>query len=244
MNNILVTGAAGFIGSALVSKLHSDGNNVLQFVRSSTSEELDDCLRKADFIFHLAGEVRPDSNAESFIESNTGLTDLIVSRLTELKLSTPVVFSSTVHAIHPKNSYGETKRQSEELLEQYSLSANAPVTIYRLPHMFGEGCKPNYNSVITTWIYNLIHGLDIVVYDRDIEMTYCYVGDLVQDCVNLISSKLTGCQFLEPSIVYPVSLGEVVDLLIRIHNETEEKKGEADAFSKRVLSTYLSYQKG
>ena len=243
MNNILVTGSAGFIGSALVSELQSAGYKVLPFVRSSTPEDLDDYLKRADFIFHFAGEVRPDSSDERFVESNTGLTALIVNRLSELKLSTPVVFSSTVHAINPKNLYGETKRQSEELLEEYSASANAPVSIFRLPHMFGEGCKPNYNSVISTWIYNLIHDLEIVVYDREIAMTYCYVGDFVQDCIKLLSSQLTGCQFLEPSLVFPVSLGKVVDLLNRIHNEGVEREEGIDAFSERVLSTYLSYQK-
>ncbi|MEM5534783.1 NAD-dependent epimerase/dehydratase family protein [Neptuniibacter pectenicola] len=243
MTNILVTGAAGFIGSALVSVLSSNGYNVLSFVRSSTAAELDDCLQKADFIFHLAGEVRPDSSEESFIESNTGLTALIVNRLMELNLSTPVVFSSTVHAIQPKNAYGQTKRQSEELLEHYARSTNAPVIIFRLPHMFGEGCKPNYNSVISTWIYNLVHDLDVVIYDRKVMMNYCYIGDFIQDCLALLSSKPTGCQFLAPSVVFPISLGDVFDLLHKIHIEAPDRGGISDAFSERLFSTYLSYQK-
>lgn len=243
MTNILVTGAAGFIGSALVSALSSNGYNVLSFGRSNTAEELDGCLKKADFIFHLAGEVRPDSSDESFIESNTGLTALIVNRLMELNLSTPVVFSSTVHAIQPKNAYGQTKRQSEELLEHYARSTNAPVIIFRLPHMFGEGCKPNYNSVISTWIYNLVHDLDIVIYDRGISMTYCYIGDLIDEFLSVIKQvpEREVINYIKLNKIYKTSLGEVADLLYDFHRGGVPVDGSS--FSSKLYKVYLSYRR-
>ena len=68
--NILVTGAKGMVGTALVNNLKNvqDGKNrtrpelhideIYEYDLSSTPEELDEYCRKADFVFNLAGARR------------------------------------------------------------------------------------------------------------------------------------------------------------------------------------------
>ena len=65
--NILVTGSAGFVGKNLVENLKNirDGKNrthpelnideIYEFDRSNTLDELDAYCQKCDFVFHLAG---------------------------------------------------------------------------------------------------------------------------------------------------------------------------------------------
>ena len=75
--NILVTGAKGMVGTALVNKLKNirDGKNktrnikvdeIYEFDLNNTEAELDEYCSKADFVFNLAGVNRPE-NQEDFI---------------------------------------------------------------------------------------------------------------------------------------------------------------------------------
>ena len=71
--NILVTGAKGMVGTALVNNLKNirDGKNktrpnlqieeIFEYDLDSTPAELDGYCQKADFVFNLAGVNRPES---------------------------------------------------------------------------------------------------------------------------------------------------------------------------------------
>ena len=81
--NILVTGAKGMVGTALCNNLKNirDGKNktrpaldikeIYEYDLDSTSEELDEYCRRADFVFNLAGVNRPE-NPEDFMKGNFG----------------------------------------------------------------------------------------------------------------------------------------------------------------------------
>ena len=69
---ILVTGARGFIGKNLVRRLLNAGyDDILEYVRESTEEELKRYCEEAEFVFHLAGVNRPESTQE-FWDGNDG----------------------------------------------------------------------------------------------------------------------------------------------------------------------------
>ena len=87
--NILVTGAKGMVGTALCNNLKNirDGKNktrpaldikeIYEYDLDSTSEELDEYCRRADFVFNLAGVNRPE-NPEDFMKGNFGFaSDLL-----------------------------------------------------------------------------------------------------------------------------------------------------------------------
>lgn len=78
---ILVTGAAGFIGRNLVFRLKEAGyNELITIDRNSSLADLEQGLKQADFIFHLAGVNRPVKECE-FEEGNSNLTQQIVDIL-------------------------------------------------------------------------------------------------------------------------------------------------------------------
>ena len=160
-----------------------------KFNRNDSEASLEESISKCDFIIHLAGEVRPNSSDDEFKNSNILLTSLILEILKKQNKIVPILLTSTIHAKLLKNEYGKTKRESEILLEDYAKNNNTNCFIYRLPHVFGEECKPNYNSVVSTWIYNSLNDLEINVFDRNIEMHYVYVQDIVDEFLSILEKK-------------------------------------------------------
>lgn len=242
MVNALITGSRGFLGTVLRSKLVSLPNvELLEFNREHSETELFGVLEQADIIFHLAGEVRPQSQDSEFELSNTQLTDKICAILEVLSKRTPIVFASTVHAKQPKNAYGFSKQRAEERLRIYSENNGAPVIIYRLPHMFGPGCKPHYNSVISTWMYELSRGQEINVFDRSIQMTYVYSLDLMDDWIKYLGAKITELfQSPPPPISYNATLGEIEDVLRKFSEQGEFERNSL--FETKLYETYLTYR--
>lgn len=242
---ILVTGSKGFLGKHLIKVLSShEEYRVYEYTRQSTLEELEAIIDGVDFIFHLAGEVNPKSTEEAFFEKNVTLTQELIDVLKSRGLKIPILLASSIHAENPKNVYGVTKKESEEIILQYRLEQKIPVYIYRLFHLFGEGCKPNYNSVISAWMYNAIRDLEIQVYDRCIAMHYSYVQDVVNEFIaHLDTFTTSSTSFFKPSLVYDTTLGEVVDNINEfkhnIHNPFY--RIEENSFKQKLFTTYQDY---
>ena len=243
MLNILVTGSKGFIGKNLLKKLDSKHFNILEFTRDDSLETLEKQILQSDFIVHLAGEVRPDSSNDDFKSSNTLLTQTIIDKLKQNNKHIPILMASTIHAKLLKNDYGKTKREAEVLVENYSKETKTKCFIYRLPHVFGESCKPNYNSVISTWIYNSINDLEINCFDRAIEMHYVYVQDIVDEFLSIIKSQVSEELYIEPKNVYQTNLGEVVDLLTEFKQniKNDNYKAYDEDFKQKLFNTYIDY---
>ena len=242
MFNVLVTGSEGFIGKNLIQKLDKDSVNILTFSKQDTVDDLKRKLFLSDFIYHFAGEVRPNSSAESFEYANVTLTKTIVEILTEYDKKTSILLTSSIHAKLLKNDYGKTKRESEKLIEKYSKKSNVPCFIYRLPHVFGEGCKINYNSVVSTWIYNSINNLEINVFNRDISMTYVYVQDIVDVFIEKLSINKDGL-YQNITTVYHTTLGDIVDYLEEFKENIENPSFEIidNDFKEKLFNTYKNY---
>ena len=243
MINILVTGSKGFIGKNLLKKLNSKDFNILEFNRNDTLETLEKQIMQSDFIVHLAGEVRPSSSSDDFKSSNILLTQNIVDFLKKHNKNIPILMASTIHAKLLKNEYGKTKREAELLVENYLKEISIKSFIYRLPHVFGEECKPNYNSVISTWIHNSINDLEINCFDRNFEMHYVYVQDIVDDFISIIEIKVSKDIYIEPKKVYETTLGEVVNLLteFKANIKSKDYKIINSEFKQKLYNTYLDY---
>jgi UDP-2-acetamido-2,6-beta-L-arabino-hexul-4-ose reductase len=237
MLNILVTGSKGFIGKNLLKKLDNLQNiNILEFNRNDTEIYLEECILKSDFIIHLAGE---------FKNSNVLLTSLILEILKKQNKIVPILLTSTIHAKLLRNEYGKTKRESELLIENYSNEFNVNCFIYRLPHVFGEECKPNYNSVITTWIYNSINDLEINVFDRNIEMHYVYVQDVVDEFLSILEIEKNSEIYIEPKKIYQTTLGEVVDFIneFKVNILNKDYYINNNEFKQKLFQTYQDYKR-
>lgn len=264
MNKILVTGSNGFVGKNIVVALNElKKYEVLTIDRQNSEEELKQATLNADFIVHLAGVNRPKETSE-FYEGNGGLTEKIVSFLKDENKNTPILITSSTHA-EIDNDYGKSKKQSEDALIKYSDECNAKVYIFRLPNLFGKWCKPNYNSAVTTFCYNIAHDLDVWVNDPSIELSLVYIDDVVESIVECIkywnminlneineevALTTTGSNcvqidkyYYEVTTVYKRTLGNIVDSLKMFRNMRKSLliPDLSDGFNKALYSTYLTY---
>ena len=269
---VLVTGARGFVGKNLCAQLGNIktgkakcyGNLVIDEVYEydidSTFEQLDAWCKDCDFVFNLAGVNRPQDPRE-FMEGNFSFAIVLLNTLKKHNNNCPVMISSSIQATlagrFVTSEYGKSKKAGEELMFQYGEETGARVLVYRFPNLYGKWCRPNYNSAIATFCYNIANDLPITVNDPTVDMELLYIDDLVEEMICALKSEEHHCEFdgvetvftpegryCAAPITHHVKLGEIVDLL---HKFAEMPKTlmipeiPADSFAKRLYSTFLSY---
>ncbi len=253
---VLITGARGFIAKNLIATLENitagkDGTYCLseeislyKYSRDLGKETLQVFCRDCDFVFYLAGVNRP-RDPDEYWEGNVLLLKYMLEALKDQMNCCPIMYASSIHA-ESKNPYGESKRAGEELLYQYSKDTGVPVYIYRLPNVFGKWSRPNYNSVVATFCYNLARDLPIQIHQPEKKLELVYIDDVVRTLVNLLSVVEHGDMKNPISMkdIYHVSLQEIADLLAsfkrsRVDGQIPDMK--AESFSQRLYSTYLTY---
>lgn len=189
MKTVLVTGSAGFIGKNLCAQLELDQDvKVLTFDKDNTIDNLKDHLEIADFIFHLAGVNRPIDEKE-FDTGNRGLTEEIITILKSKKKKTPLLMTSSIQA-ELDNPYGKSKKAAEEAIFSFAKNNKSKAYIYRLPNVFGKWCRPNYNSVVATFCYNISHDLPITISNPANEITLVYIDDIICDFIKALDGKI------------------------------------------------------
>lgn len=237
---VLVTGANGFIGKNLCVYLERLENiEVLKYDKDNTFEDLENNIKDADFIFHLAGVNRPTEVSE-FYEGNSNLTKNLVDLLNRYKKDIPLVFTSSIQA-ELDNDYGKSKKEAEDYLKSNYKNA----ILFRLHNVFGKWCRPNYNSVVATFCYNISHNLDITINDPNKEIELVYIDDVCETFIDTIKSN---DKYFKNDINYidtrkTITLKELSDLLYSFKDNMNSiytpKTG--DSFIKKLFATYVSY---
>ena len=130
-------------------------------------------VKDCNFVFHLAGVNRP-KNIEEFYEGNTNFTELLCASLESHNNNCPILISSSIQA-KKSNDYGKSKKEGEQILIKHAMNNDSKVYIYRLANLFGKWCKPNYNSVVATWCYNIAHDKDIQINNPNAKIELCKI---------------------------------------------------------------------
>lgn len=240
---ILVTGAAGFIGKNLVAQLRGAGYTaVYTYDKTTDPALLDAYTADCTFVFHLAGVNRPEDPAE-FTAGNCGFTAALLDSLRRNGNLAPVLFASSIQA-ERDNPYGNSKRAAEEMLAAYARETDAPVLIYRLPNVFGKWCRPQYNSVVATFCYNIARDLPIQIHDPAVELQLVYIDDVAAEFLRALEGEPTrDGAFCRVPVSHRATLGQIAALLrsFRASRVNRETPNVGDPLSKKLYSTYLSY---
>ena len=239
---VLVTGANGFVGKNLVATLKTLGYEFFCYGRSNTLEELKDYASQCDVVVHLAGVNRPE-RVSDFYEGNASFTEVLVNTLESVNNIVPIIASSSIQAAKD-NDYGKSKLMGEDILQAYSQRNDVSITIYRFTNLYGKWSKPNYNSVIATWSYNIARDLDVVMNDPRVEISLNYIDDVVHELIRAINGTahiVDGFGVVEA--VDTVSLQTIYDLLVSFKESRVNfiVPNLETRFSKNLYSTYLSY---
>lgn len=270
--NILVTGANGFAGRNLVENLLNIKNlknrtrpnlkidEIYCYDIGNTSEELDEYCKKADFVFNFAGVNRPDDTSE-FMRGNVGFLETLLDSLRRNNSSAPIMLSSSVQASlsgrYAGSVYGQSKLAGENLLISYGEIKGVKTLVYRFPNLFGKWCRPNYNSAVATFCYNIARDMPVTVNDEKTELELLYIDDLVEEMLDALEGKEHRCRFDSLDVIpdtagaycycpvtHRASLGEIVNYL----NEFSAQPSTLvmpeipdGSFKKKLYSTFLSY---
>lgn len=268
---ILVTGAKGFVGKNLVCALNNlkDGKDrtrpnikideIYRYDVDGTPAELDEYCKNADFLFNLAGVNRPKDPSE-FKAGNFGFASELLATLKKHGNKCPVMLSSSVQATligRYDGEYGRSKKAGEDLFFDYSKETGAKVLVYRFPNLFGKWCRPNYNSAVATFCYNIANDLPITVTDRAITLELLYIDDLVAEMLDALENAEHRCEFDGLTAIetkngrfcfvpttHKASLGEITDLLAEFKAQPQSllmPEIPDNSFAKKLYSTYLSY---
>ncbi|MFH0736059.1 MAG: NAD-dependent epimerase/dehydratase family protein [bacterium] len=244
MKKILITGSKGFIGKNLYIRLmETKEYQIIEFDLGNTIDELEENIKQADFIVHLAGSNRPKDISE-YTEVNFGFTEIILNIIKKNRLTIPVIFSSSTQA-ELDNPYGKSKLAAEELLINYGIEQKLNFYILRLTNVFGKWCRPNYNSAVSTFCNNIAKDLPIRVDNSESILNLVYIDDVVNKIIELINSNNihNPNNSIEVLPNYSVTLGDLVSLIksFKESRNTLLLPDVSDEFVKKLYTTYLSY---
>ncbi len=199
---ILVTGAKGMVGTALVNNLKNirDGKNktrpnihIDDIYEYDLGDEakLDEFCSKCDFVFNLAGVNRPEKT-EDFMKGNFGFASTLLGCLKKHNNKATIMLSSSIQATlsgrFGDSEYGRSKLAGEELFFDYGKECGVKVAVYRFPNLMGHS-RPKYNSAVATFCWAVANDQEVTVNDRNTELELLYIDDLVEGMFDLLEGK-------------------------------------------------------
>ena len=269
--NVLITGAAGFVGKNLAAALRNikEGKDkthpnlsieeIYLYDIDSAPDLLETACEKADFVFNLAGVNRPKDPAE-FMQGNFGFASTLLDTLKKYHNTCPVMIASSIQSTcigRYDTDYGRSKKAGEDLIFAYGQETGTRVLVYRFPNLFGKWCRPNYNSAVATFCNNIANDLPITVNDPSVELELLYIDDLIDEMILALEGKEHHCEFdgvqtiiqengryCVAPVTHRVTLGEIVDLLHSFSQQPQTlvmPEIPHNSFAKKLYSTYLSY---
>ncbi|HAF06933.1 MAG: NAD-dependent epimerase/dehydratase [candidate division TA06 bacterium 32_111] len=243
MKTILITGANGFVGKNLIAGLnHLKDIKILKYDIENNEDDLKEFLKQSDIIIHLLGVNRPKDEKE-FFTGNYEFTKMMTDHLICIKKKTTIVMTSSIQ-VELDNPYGKSKKMGEDALIEYAKKTGAKVFIYRLQNLFGKWGRPNYNSVIATFCYNIARDLPIQISNRENEVEFLYIDDVVNEFVKIVNDeKEYNGFYYKIDKGFRKKLGEIADKIYEFKKIRENLMlpDFSDPFTRYLYSTYISY---
>jgi len=252
MKNVLVIGASGALGTALLNELKKNGSwNLFTAGRTKTpgtnsiecdilsKAELSDTyeIAKPDLIFNLAAAF--SDNLEEAYPINVGTAkNLLDLSLSSPKKSRVVLIGSAAeygvvrqdenpisenHVLYPVSAYGVTKAWQTQMMGMYA-SQGADVVCARIFNLIGPGISERlFAGKIRAQIEKYIKGECTVINTGPLSAIRDYIST-TEAAAQLVTIAQNG----KSGEVYHVGSGEPVSMRDLLKNELE-KSGIADA---------------
>ncbi|MCK4545465.1 NAD-dependent epimerase/dehydratase family protein [candidate division WOR-3 bacterium] len=189
MMKIGITGQSGFMGTHLYNYLGLQKNvERIEFKDNyfENEEKLNEFVVQCDVIVHLAAMNR-HNDPQVIYNTNIKLVKLLISAMEETNSTPHVIFSSSTQE-ERDNPYGLSKKEGRKLFIEWAKKNNALFTGLVIPNVFGPFGKPFYNSVVSTFAYQITHN-EAPAIEVDNEMKLIYILDLVKKIYETIINK-------------------------------------------------------
>jgi len=240
-----ITGAHGFIGSHLYECIKTiceceayDRQKYDLF----NIESIKGFVENKNFIFHLAGANRAPN--EELLKVNAfGTLNLLEAIRKYSQVETKIIFASSLQvygftqsliylkeniSLKPNNIYGLSKKFAEEIIERYSEIYGIKGLIFRISNVYGDRCRPYYNSVIATFIDLITKGEKIIINGTGEQLRdFTYISDVINAFSKSLSYHFKYKNILNICTGKPTSTNELVCTLKKVTGITpsvEHKK--------------------
>lgn len=188
---VLVTGASGFIGSALVPALVSANHDV-------RVQDLSGC----DALVHLANIAHASADRAQLWRVNVEGTRRIAEAAAAAGLRRMVYLSSikasgertggrpfdATEAPQPEDAYGEAKLAAERALAEVVACSGLEVIILRPPLVYGPGVKANFLALMSA----VARRVPLPFASIENRRSLVYIGNLVQAIARCLEAPGTG----------------------------------------------------
>ncbi len=227
--NVLVTGAGGFIGSYLASRLDESGYNVIRHKSSDGDLLKCDSLNKylnVDIVYHLAGKTYvPESWEKPYEYINTNNAILLnvldfcrKNRCRMVYISTYLYGEPEYLPVDEKHKsvatspYHLGKKLGEDICEFYSRNYDLDIMVLRPFNVYGKGQNEEFllPKIFCQVMDKSVSSVE--VFDLDPRRDYIYVEDFAEIMVKLIP-YIKGFDVYNVGSGVSVSVKEVIDII-------------------------------
>ena len=243
MIKVGITGQSGFIGTHLFNYLNLQEDIITIPFKDEYFEDkniLGDFAKQCDCIIHLAALNRHNDPQEIY-RVNIHLVKTLIDTLVTNHLKPHVIMSSSIQEKRD-NPFGKSKKEGRELLADWTKKNNAAFTGMIIPNVFGPFGQPFYNSVVSTFAYQLTHG-QLPKIEIDAQLKLIYINNLIKIIYNHIN-KGTNQHALEIDHDFTSQVSVILNRL-KMYHEIYYKKNNFpnlnDPFDVCLFNTYRSY---
>ena len=146
---ILITGAAGFLGWHTRLRLHALTHHEVRVVTRETWDQMPELVAGCDAVIHLAGVIR--GAPEDVRDGSVHLAEELAAALVEAAPGVRVVYANSIQTGNG-TPYGIGKHVAAEVLSTAAAARHGDFVDVVLPNLFGEHCRPYYNSFVATFV--------------------------------------------------------------------------------------------
>ena len=234
-----LTGGAGFLAWHIRAHVHAD-----KAVQAATSgrelfnhpEAVAAFVRDKNAIVHLAGMNRGDEN--EIERTNIALTRSLINACEQERVLPHIVFVNSTHCDRD-TAYGRSKRRSAEMLAAWAAGSGARFTNLVCPGIFGEGGRPFYNSVVSTFCHQLANDEKPRIHE-DSEVELVHAQQVVARILSCVRNGETGEIRISGEVIRVSALRD------RLYGLAEQYKANvlpslATPFDLALFNTYRSY---
>ena len=151
---IAISGGNGFLGKhcKIFCKMNKLENVVFIDRKNFKDKQIVKKLNSCKYFIHLADINRSN---KSLTQINFKTLKYYIDNLKNNKNLKKIIYASSIHR-NLDNDYGRSKRKNEKELKLFCKIKKIDHKIIIFGNIFGEFCKPNYNSVVATICNDLI----------------------------------------------------------------------------------------
>ena len=214
IKTVAVTGSDGFLGWHLGCRLKSRQDLRWWGVARPDLESADalaSALGTPEAVLHLAGMNRgPDQEVH---DTNIRLARQLIEVLDRKGIAPTILFANSVHSLG-ESPYGRGKREAAALLSRWAKARGARFLDVLLPHLFGEGGKPFYNSAFATFCHQLVQDQQPQI-QVDGQLELVHAQRVAQRFLELLASNEDSGQVQVPGA--PMRVSEALQRLQALH---------------------------